>query len=141
MVKEVFLQFRPIYGLLKLYWHSNSVSSDMFVILVNTGNSKSIQSFIIDTGRGPKLHRSSDMKSQSTWSSVILSNSASLVLQACVSIKGLVAGVCLANKSLLIALILLWKKSTNLFAKIWVVLKQDLILVALIFWHDIGLVQ
>ena len=98
-----------------------AVSIDMFIILVNTGNSKSIQSFIIDTGRGPKLHMSLDMKSQFTWSSVILSNSGSLALQACVSIKGLVAGVCLANKSLLIASILSWKKSTNLFAKIWVV--------------------
>lgn len=79
-----------------------AVSSDMFIILVNTGNSKSFQSFIIDIERGSKLHRSLDMKSQFTWSSVILSNSASLALQACVSIK-LVAGACLANKSLLIA--------------------------------------
>ena len=56
----------------------------MLIILVKTGNKTSMQSFIIDAGRGSKLQvlRQEELAKLFTWSSVIHLNSVSLALRA-----------------------------------------------------------
>ena len=95
-----------------------AVSIDMLIILVKTGNRMSMQSFIIDAGRGSKLQvlRREELTKLFTWSSVMRSNSESLAMQAWASPRELATGVYLANKSFLIASIFWQKNSANLFA-------------------------
>ena len=56
-----------------------AVSIDMLIILVKTGNKTSMQSFIIDVGRGSQIQvlRRQELIKLFTWSSVMLSNSVS----------------------------------------------------------------
>ena len=56
-----------------------AVSIDMLIVLVKTGNKTSMQSFIIDAGRGSQIQvlRQQELIKLSTWSSVLLSNSVS----------------------------------------------------------------
>ena len=56
-----------------------AVSIDVLIILVKTGNKTSMQSVIIDAGRGSQIQvlRRQELIKLFTWSSVTLSNSVS----------------------------------------------------------------
>ena len=96
-----------------------AVSIDMLIILVKTGNKTSVQSFIIDAGRGSKIQvlRRQELIKLFTWASVMRSNSVSSALQTWASTRELATGVYGANESFLITAIFWQKKSTNLFAR------------------------
>ena len=71
------------------------VSIDMLTILVKTANKTSMQSFIIDAGRGSKIQvlRRQELIKLFTWSSAMRSNSVSSALQARASTRELATGV------------------------------------------------